>query len=780
MATVLVAESDRQVAHELRTRLEAMGLTVVEAGDWPDTLRKAAVHRPQLLLVSEDLPQLGMLQTCQQLRGIGGMFNTPLVLVLPDGAEKLTPEAMRKARVDEGVPRSVLRRRLLEILRRYVPVSGGPAEPGEGPEFVRGLPLASDGTGASASGDLAQMPTAFVLGQLACRWSTGTLVLEKDGVEIRVYLQRGSIVDAASNVSGLDLASLLAQTRLVGEAELAAAQEQVHESGGAVTLERVLLAAGVLDEQRLRRVLLYQRQHAVLLPLTWSQGIFSFEPGPLDPERLELGFGTADVLFAGLRALRDTHRIEGSLPPASTALRRTAHAFDGFLVSKLSDTERNVLLLLDEGSSVGSVMSRPRLDRSDAVRAVCALYAAGVVELAAPDAASAGPAAAPAAAPVAAPRTASVAAPVAAFADGRRSAAPPADSGPEAAGIVEEGSVSVLPPAKLLTELYSDRRTGVLAFLREGVRKELHVADGLILRAHSDDPADAWQQVLLRRGVITPAEARAAKGAEPGDEAPPALLVQGGALAGRLDPGWLRTEDVVLGLFGWKEGQYRFEESVHARPTAAAVPGRTEALLLAGIRSLGAGAWSTTSMPKMSARLAARPEAFQLELSAPDEKLLLALDGSVTVLEAADLADRLKAGSQTTLHALVQLDLVAVLAQPAPVDRQQWLEQRRSTFMRLLQAYMPIAESENFFAILGVAPDAPPEAVRERYLHLRERFHPERARELGLPDAAELLQDLFGRVYLAYQSLNRPEVRAAHLEELEQQALARIEAVREK
>ena len=38
----------------------------------------------------------------------------------------------------------------------------------------------------------------------------------------------------------------------------------------------------------------------------------------------------------------------------------------------------------------------------------------------------------------------------------------------------------------------------------------------------------------------------------------------------------------------------------------------------------------------------------------------------------------------------------------------------------------------------------------------------------------DTLSDVFGKIYLAYQSLSKPDVRHAHLEELERQAASRI------
>jgi CheY-like chemotaxis protein len=747
MATVLLAECDVNLLQELRPRFEALGLSLVEASDWPDALHKAAVHRPDLVFVAEDLPQLSTLQLCLQLRGIGGMFKTPLILILPEGAEELGSEVLRRVRVTEAMTRVRLRQRLLEVLRRHIPSSGssGQALSLDVTELAAGLPLAPDGTVASASGDLRQLSTGAVLGQLACRWSTGTLALERGQHDIRVYLHRGAIVDASTNIPGLTLETLLVQNRLISEAKLQDASDQVQASGGLLSLEKAILIQGSLDEERLHRVLLYQRQHAVLLPLSWTDGRFGFEPGALEPERLARGFSTVDILFGGLRSLRDAHRIEASLPAPHYALRRTKHAFDGFQASKLSDVERNILLLVDDGFSAGAILSLPRLDRVEAVRAVCALYAAGVIEIAPADPSSTSARAKAAAAPV--------------FEEEELA--------------IEEGSLAGMPVAKLLAELYADRRTGVVFFGKGDQLKELDLERGRIVAARSNMPEEGWPRVFLRRGLITPWEARYLEGRGFEGEAPcSSLPLPPESLVWKLQPSWLRIEDVVSALFSWQGGVYRFEEG--RVPEHDLISDRTESLLLEGIRKLGGKPWSTTSLPPATHYVVAQPEAFAVELGPAEERLLVALNGQLTVLETLDLSERLKLDVQPILHGFLLLGLVRTSARPVLVDLAEISERRRKSLLRQIEEFLPLAESENYFATLGVSPDATPEAIKNRYKLLRERFHPERARELGLLEAMDPLSDVFGKIYLAYQSLTKPDVRQAHLEELEREAASRI------
>ena len=140
----------------------------------------------------------------------------------------------------------------------------------------------------------------------------------------------------------------------------------------------------------------------------------------------------------------------------------------------------------------------------------------------------------------------------------------------------------------LLWALCRNAATGVLRLRRADVERAVYVEEGRIVFASSSDPDDRLGEQFLRRGVITidqleAAISRLAMGKRLGT-----LLVEAGHLdAERLVNGVLeQVEGIVLDLFEWEDGEYRFERGPLPTEELIKLNMRTGELLLRGIRQL--------------------------------------------------------------------------------------------------------------------------------------------------------------------------------------------------
>tara|TARA_Y100001934_G_scaffold160596_1_gene191641 strand:- start:327 stop:632 length:306 start_codon:yes stop_codon:yes gene_type:complete len=66
-----------------------------------------------------------------------------------------------------------------------------------------------------------------------------------------------------------------------------------------------------------------------------------------------------------------------------------------------------------------------------------------------------------------------------------------------------------------------------------------------------------------------------------------------------------------------------------------------------------------------------------------------------------------------------------------------------------------IMPSDNFYDILGIAPDADPDAIKRAYRQLARRYHPD------VSDAADA-EEKFKQVQHAYEVLKDPDKRAVY------------------
>src|ERR1700678_3910937 len=119
---VLVFESDSAFASELRNELGNLGCatTVVEDGNLG--LQQAAAEKPDLILLSIELPRMNGFSVCNKLKKDPGLKDIPLIIMSSESSEE-TFEQHRKlrTRAEDYVHKPIAFGELLERIRVFVP-----------------------------------------------------------------------------------------------------------------------------------------------------------------------------------------------------------------------------------------------------------------------------------------------------------------------------------------------------------------------------------------------------------------------------------------------------------------------------------------------------------------------------------------------------------------------------------------------------------------------------------------------------------------------------------
>jgi Domain of unknown function (DUF4388) len=138
------------------------------------------------------------------------------------------------------------------------------------------------------------------------------------------------------------------------------------------------------------------------------------------------------------------------------------------------------------------------------------------------------------------------------------------------ARITRDGEAPVNPSAEregtlipsgfpqILARLCRDRVTGVLRLSQEELTKSVFLNGGRIVFASSQDPADRLGDLLIARGLITPAQcAEAARQLRPGKRLG-TILVELGFLPAADLPRWVleQVREILFSLFPWDEGTF--------------------------------------------------------------------------------------------------------------------------------------------------------------------------------------------------------------------------------
>src|SRR4051812_880816 len=121
MTKVLVFESDPAFAGELRTELGRLGCTVQVVDDGNVGLQAATADRPDLILLSIELPRMNGFSVCNKLKKDALLKDVPLVIMSSESSEE-TFEQHRKlrTRAEDYIHKPIAFGELLQHIRAFV------------------------------------------------------------------------------------------------------------------------------------------------------------------------------------------------------------------------------------------------------------------------------------------------------------------------------------------------------------------------------------------------------------------------------------------------------------------------------------------------------------------------------------------------------------------------------------------------------------------------------------------------------------------------------------
>jgi CheY-like chemotaxis protein len=120
---VLVFESDAAFAGELRNELGKLGCSTCVVDDGTVGLQQASAERPDLILLSIELPRMNGFSVCNKLKKDASLKNVPLIIMSSESSDE-TFEQHRKlrTRAEDYVHKPIAFGELLQHIRTFVPM----------------------------------------------------------------------------------------------------------------------------------------------------------------------------------------------------------------------------------------------------------------------------------------------------------------------------------------------------------------------------------------------------------------------------------------------------------------------------------------------------------------------------------------------------------------------------------------------------------------------------------------------------------------------------------
>jgi DNA-binding response OmpR family regulator/chromosome segregation ATPase len=154
---VLVFESDAAFAGELRTELGRLGMVAQVVDDGYAGLMAAASERPDLILLSIELPRMNGFSVCNKLKKDPALKDVPLIIMSTDSSEETFDQHRKlRTRAEDYVRKPIAFGELLEHMRPFVKVENGrPSSGGDDDAIIIDDEIELDGVEAASIAEAA-------------------------------------------------------------------------------------------------------------------------------------------------------------------------------------------------------------------------------------------------------------------------------------------------------------------------------------------------------------------------------------------------------------------------------------------------------------------------------------------------------------------------------------------------------------------------------------------------------------------------------------------------
>ena len=122
---ILVFENDANFANEVKTSFERLGASVQVAADGPSGLELAAGNRPDLILLTIELPGMNGFLVCKKIKKTVELENVPLVILSSEVDEETFEQHKKlRTRADDYIRKPIEFAELLQRVKPLVPING--------------------------------------------------------------------------------------------------------------------------------------------------------------------------------------------------------------------------------------------------------------------------------------------------------------------------------------------------------------------------------------------------------------------------------------------------------------------------------------------------------------------------------------------------------------------------------------------------------------------------------------------------------------------------------
>ncbi|MFY9221499.1 MAG: DUF4388 domain-containing protein [Blastocatellia bacterium] len=362
----------------------------------------------------------------------------------------------------------------------------------------------------------------------------------------------------------------------------------------------------------------------------------------------------------------------------------------------------------------------------------------------------------------------------------------------------EVGNLEPMSILHLLQRFYTERFTGELICSKGLISKTIYFEDGSIIFANSSLSSERLGEMLIRIGRISISEY---------EQAANLMRVKklrfGSALMeiDCITPAELRPfivtqiANIIYSLFEWNSGQYGIKAS-QPQVEAIKIPVSTADIIFEGLRRMENTDMIKTWLGDFTRKVISTDDPWMLyrvvNLQPKEAFIVSRLDSIMSIEEILSIGGLLETETLKTLCGLLaigilqwadknkpsyrDINIANVLIGPSVLPNTFDIHSA-TQFCYEVESLLKLIDISNYYEMLSLSPDSNEEEIRERYILLAKKFHPDRNIQLvnyNLNLNKEL-EKLFQYISEAYVTLSNRRSRTKYNNSLLKKSVTTLE-----
>ncbi|HEV7672263.1 MAG TPA: DUF4388 domain-containing protein [Thermoanaerobaculia bacterium] len=204
-------------------------------------------------------------------------------------------------------------------------------------------------------GNLKTMQLAELLQWLSQSQKTGTLHIQRERIEKKIFFREGRVISSASSRPEEYLGHFLVAQGFISDDDLTQAIQQQGKTGN--LLGRILVDSGVISELDLHRLLRLKAEESIYDVFTWSEADFKFLDDVL-PEHpmIPMNLDVTAIILEGVQRVDEWNRLR-SVIPSSDAIPVQIAMWDE---TDLDAGKRKILDRVDDERTIAEIQRETR------------------------------------------------------------------------------------------------------------------------------------------------------------------------------------------------------------------------------------------------------------------------------------------------------------------------------------------------------------------------------------------------------------------------------------